>query len=240
MSLDSFGQFLESSLNIKTAEIQFPANNITIYQEDNNSEGSRDLLEYAEPWGGAQNRPFKDMSNPNSLEQDPTITRQGERPEMFNNIVIPPEEAPVSTNMLPETGIRYPSGDLIPSNLQSGFPEDRNSIPPVLGEPNDIYDTADSPNDRVYVYASEKGAGMNKKLVDKTVKLAYTKGFQKGANEPHKIKVAFLEDLYGFDTTADANSLIHKSSRELWSIAADGDGFVIEKQFDGNGTPVKV
>ena len=72
MSLDSFGQFLESSLNIKTAEIQFPANNITIYQEDNNSEGSRDLLEYAEPWGGAQKRPFKDMSNPNSLEQDPT------------------------------------------------------------------------------------------------------------------------------------------------------------------------
>jgi hypothetical protein len=226
MQQDSFGKFLEDSLNIKVAEIQFPASNINIYQEDNNTEGGQDLLEYAEDWGGSQNRPFADQADPNAAEHDPLISRQGERPQEFDN-AIPPEEAPVSTSLMQESGNRYPSDDKRPSDSQTDVFGDRNKEMPPIGYPNDYYDEGDDPTDRVYVNAStqpgkkREGEIMSKpskRLVEKVVKNAYDKGFQMGANQPHRIKVAFLEDLYGFDRDVDSNTLIHKANKELWQM----------------------
>jgi hypothetical protein len=57
---------------------------------------------------------------------------------------------------------------------------------------------------------------------------------------PHKgrRRVASLQDLAGF-TRVSADTLVHKSQQELWSLAKEGDKFFIQRLFDDNGTPVK-
>ena len=53
-----------------------------------------------------------------------------------------------------------------------------------------------------------------------------------------KIKVASLDDLFAFNRV-DEKHLIHKSTRDLWSIEADDDGNVqVARMFD-NGEPIK-
>ena len=55
-----------------------------------------------------------------------------------------------------------------------------------------------------------------------------------------KIKVASLDDLFSFDRVA-TDTLIHKASKELWSIELDGEGQTyIAKLFDGDGSPLRV
>jgi hypothetical protein len=57
-------------------------------------------------------------------------------------------------------------------------------------------------------------------------------------NRP-KIRVASLSQLSGFQRVS-AETLIHKSDRDLWSLKKEGDGkFYIERLFDDNGTPLK-
>jgi hypothetical protein len=54
-----------------------------------------------------------------------------------------------------------------------------------------------------------------------------------------KIRVASLSQLSGFQRVS-AETLIHKSDRDLWSLKKEGDGkFYIERLFDDNGTPLK-
>jgi len=54
-----------------------------------------------------------------------------------------------------------------------------------------------------------------------------------------KIKVASLGDLFAFDRI-DSNHLIHKSTRDLWSIESDDkNGVQISRLFDNNGEPIK-
>lgn len=51
-------------------------------------------------------------------------------------------------------------------------------------------------------------------------------------------RVASCADLKGF-TRLSAETLIHKSDRDLWTIKADGDKFFIERLFDDSGNPLK-
>jgi hypothetical protein len=54
-----------------------------------------------------------------------------------------------------------------------------------------------------------------------------------------RAKVASLADLSGF-TRLSADSLIHKSTRDLWAIRREEDGsLAIERVFDDNGSPLK-
>jgi len=52
-------------------------------------------------------------------------------------------------------------------------------------------------------------------------------------------KVASLGDLSGFIRDS-AETLIHKSDRDLWSLKKEADGsYYIERLFDDNGEPLK-
>lgn len=51
-------------------------------------------------------------------------------------------------------------------------------------------------------------------------------------------RVASLGDLTAFLKVAE-NTLIHKSTRDLWALKRDADGFLIERLFDDNGEPLK-
>jgi hypothetical protein len=54
-----------------------------------------------------------------------------------------------------------------------------------------------------------------------------------------KMRVASLQQLVGFQRVS-AETLIHKSDRDLWSLKKEGDGkFYIERLFDDNGSPLK-
>jgi hypothetical protein len=52
------------------------------------------------------------------------------------------------------------------------------------------------------------------------------------------LRVASLGDLTEFLKLAD-DTLIHRSTRDLWSFRRDGGDFVIERLFDEVGEPLK-
>jgi len=224
----------------KLAEIAFPASNNPLYQESITFEGSGDLLTYAEPWGGSQNKPYAGLQQ-NDLESDPPMTRQGERPQTYINMV-PPEELPVNGTIPGGADIRTPSGGLSDKYAPSST-GDREATPVSrIGERNDYYGT--EPNmGSVYVYAKENGEIMKtskpaRRVIENVVKEAYKRGYSlEETATPHKIKLAFLEDLYAFERVS-SDTLIHKSSRELWSIVEDDEGVVIEKNFK-DGAAIK-
>lgn len=55
----------------------------------------------------------------------------------------------------------------------------------------------------------------------------------------NSVKVASIDDLFAFHRASDSH-LIHKSTRDLWSIETDKDGGVrITRLFDNDGEPVK-
>lgn len=54
----------------------------------------------------------------------------------------------------------------------------------------------------------------------------------------HSMRVASLGDISGFLRVAN-DTLIHKSTRDLWSFRQDGSEYVIERLFDSNGEPLK-
>ncbi len=55
----------------------------------------------------------------------------------------------------------------------------------------------------------------------------------------NRIKVSGLGDLTSFLKRADGK-LIHKSTKDLWSMSKDADGsLVVERLFDDNGEPLK-
>ena len=53
-----------------------------------------------------------------------------------------------------------------------------------------------------------------------------------------RVRVASCADLRQF-TRLSAETLIHKSNRDLWSIKSEGEAFFIERLFDDNGSPLK-
>jgi hypothetical protein len=58
------------------------------------------------------------------------------------------------------------------------------------------------------------------------------------AKTANSIRVSSLGDLTDFLKVAN-NALIHKSTRDLWSLKQDASGFVIERLFDDAGDPLK-
>lgn len=54
-----------------------------------------------------------------------------------------------------------------------------------------------------------------------------------------RIRVASIQQLAGF-VRLGAETLIHRSDKDLWAISKDADGsMVIERMFDDNGEPLK-
>ncbi len=51
-------------------------------------------------------------------------------------------------------------------------------------------------------------------------------------------RVASLGDIGDF-VRVSAETLIHRSKRELWALKNEGWSFFIERLFDDNGTPLK-
>lgn len=250
---DSIRRVLDNGL-AKKAEINFPSENIPIYQEDANPGNSGDLLQYSEPWGGSQNRPYLDANKPNDLEQDKPMSYQGERPEVFQNGA-PPEEFPVSTtNAIGQGWEKSPdpgAGEGTEPASGSVFvkPRGDGGDPFLLGvEPYNIGEPYEQGvaeeqtfSDRVYAYASDECGDLSMKNIDKgSVHRVVEAAIKKSSvgNNHYKIKVASLMDLYSFARISQG-TLIHKSSNELWSISVGDDGSaIIEKQFDDNGKPV--
>ena len=59
------------------------------------------------------------------------------------------------------------------------------------------------------------------------------------ASVPKRIRVASLQQLAGLQRVS-AETLVHKSNRDLWALKKEGDGrFFIERLFDDNGSPLK-
>lgn len=63
-------------------------------------------------------------------------------------------------------------------------------------------------------------------------------GRAKKASAPRRIKIGSLQQLEGFQRVA-ADTLIHKSTQELWAIRKDGEDYTIERLFQDNGQPLK-
>ena len=61
-----------------------------------------------------------------------------------------------------------------------------------------------------------------------------TRAIKNGA----QFRVASLGDLTDFLKVAEGQ-LIHRSTQDLWSVTADGEGFTITRLFDDNGNPLK-
>jgi hypothetical protein len=57
---------------------------------------------------------------------------------------------------------------------------------------------------------------------------------------PARIRVASLGDLTSFFNSAagSKNELVHKSSRDLWSLKKEGDSYVLNRLFDEHGRPL--
>ena len=56
---------------------------------------------------------------------------------------------------------------------------------------------------------------------------------------PIRKKVASIQDLGPF-VRLSADELVHKSTRDLWTIRRQGDGgLFVERTFDDNGSPLK-
>ena len=59
------------------------------------------------------------------------------------------------------------------------------------------------------------------------------------AKKEDRRKVGSISDLASF-TRLSAETLIHRSERDLWSISKQSDGqFYIQRLFDDNGEPLK-
>ena len=227
MASDSFGSFVVGSME-RVGEIEFPASNISIYQEDTVGNGADDLLQYSEPWGGPQNKQTK-----RDLEGDPLMTSQGEHPEPPTNLV-PEFNAPTTITNFGGGMSRDPSvGEGESGGPVSTVPDDRNSSPEAIGFPNAHKGDADllQFTNRVNVQASKHECKAEKALA-----LAKAKGF---IVAPVQVRLAFTGDLFGFEKIS-ADNLVHKSSRELWTIKmGDAGETFIEKQFDDQGAPVR-
>lgn len=58
------------------------------------------------------------------------------------------------------------------------------------------------------------------------------------ASKPTRVKVGSLNDLNGF-VRASADTLVHKSTQDLWALKQEGENYFIERLFNDTGTPLK-
>ena len=60
----------------------------------------------------------------------------------------------------------------------------------------------------------------------------------KATQAPVRTKVATLQQLDGFHRLS-AETLVHKSTNDLWTLRKEGEEYYIERLFQNNGTPLK-
>lgn len=53
-----------------------------------------------------------------------------------------------------------------------------------------------------------------------------------------RLRVASLGDLTSFFNPSSRGELVHKSSRDLWSLKKEGDSYVLNRLFDEYGNPI--
>lgn len=61
----------------------------------------------------------------------------------------------------------------------------------------------------------------------------------KVASARRMIRVASMTQLQGF-VRLSADSLVHLSTKDLWTAKREGDELVLERQFDDTGAPLRV
>ena len=57
-------------------------------------------------------------------------------------------------------------------------------------------------------------------------------------NASTRVRVASLDQLSSFHRIS-AETLVHKSTRDLWTVTREADGLYIQRLFQDNGTPLK-
>lgn len=64
-------------------------------------------------------------------------------------------------------------------------------------------------------------------------------GLKPRVKKASRIRVASMKDLKGF-VRIGAETLIHKSDRDLWTLRQAEDGtYILERQFDETGEPLR-
>lgn len=58
------------------------------------------------------------------------------------------------------------------------------------------------------------------------------------AKKAGRVKVGSLQQLEGFQRLS-AETLVNRSTQDLWAIRKEADGFYIERLFSDDGTPLK-
>lgn len=58
------------------------------------------------------------------------------------------------------------------------------------------------------------------------------------ATMPQRIKVGSLQQLSDFHRLS-AETLVHKSTQDLWALKREGEDYVIERLFQDDGQPLK-
>jgi hypothetical protein len=53
-------------------------------------------------------------------------------------------------------------------------------------------------------------------------------------------RVGTLGDLGGFVQADDSGDLVHRATKDLWSLSQDGEGFLLQRLFNETGDPLKV
>jgi hypothetical protein len=55
---------------------------------------------------------------------------------------------------------------------------------------------------------------------------------------PQRVKVSSLQQLGSFQRIS-SDTLVHKSTNDLWALRKDGEEYYIERLFQDNGSPLK-
>lgn len=63
-------------------------------------------------------------------------------------------------------------------------------------------------------------------------------GQAKAPPPPQRVRIGSLQQLAGFHRVS-ADTLVHKSTNDLWALRKDGDDLFIERLFQDDGQPLK-
>ena len=254
---------------IRNAEIANPAINILDYQEDV-GQGSDSLLEYSDRGDAGQNSGFvpkkndgqewKPMSQQGERPQNDADFYKD--PYASTGLLVPEGEQESrpkdqgagytqQKEVNPNSGT--PKGDLDVDTQGAGLP------------PVEDYGSEIPYNQAIYLASEEKTMNWGEKLkqlnarmnpetfdtntvdsmfkdLDKNSKVAslVDEAISRGAgSENNRIVLSSLDDLFSFNRVAN-DTLIHKSSEDLWKIGMDSSGQTyIEQLYTDNGKPLK-
>jgi hypothetical protein len=85
---------------------------------------------------------------------------------------------------------------------------------------------------------SSGGAGMDDFLASEPQKVATAARSKTAAVKTARVKIGSLQQLDGFQRIS-SDTLIHKSTQDLWALRKVGEEYLIERLFQDNGQPLK-